>query len=245
MQDLKEIVLSKTQRKTPTVVHKHFAISRIRAFYTRKIKFAQQTLHDRLTLIINEFPKLQVPSRPSRPLPVPVAVCDWKCTWDPGRAPVLLGPDGDPLRQGPLQGGAGADQHGPESHRQRRPRLRPPHEVRRRALPLQDAQAGRPRTHGQDHRAPEGELRLPRAGPPAPRPPPLHRPQHPHPHHHRLPQRRQVQPHQHTHPRRRRGPALRLHHQVTLRRTHRLQVPPLAGLLTPPPPLLLHSYSPG
>jgi nucleolar GTP-binding protein len=58
--DFKEIVLSKTQRKTPTVVHKHYAISRIRNFYTRKIKFAQQTIHDKLATIIQEFPKLDV-----------------------------------------------------------------------------------------------------------------------------------------------------------------------------------------
>ncbi|MCP9265983.1 Nucleolar GTP-binding protein 1 [Dirofilaria immitis] len=43
--NLKEIVLSKTQRKTPTVVYRHFAINRIRSFYTRKIKFLQQEVH--------------------------------------------------------------------------------------------------------------------------------------------------------------------------------------------------------
>ncbi|VDN30732.1 unnamed protein product [Gongylonema pulchrum] len=57
--ELKEIVLSKTQRKTPTVIHRHFAISRIRAFYSRKIKFLQQVLHDKLTQIIEEFPKME------------------------------------------------------------------------------------------------------------------------------------------------------------------------------------------
>lgn len=31
------IVLSKTQRKTPTVVHPGYAISRIRSFYMRKV----------------------------------------------------------------------------------------------------------------------------------------------------------------------------------------------------------------
>ena len=56
--DFLDIVLSKTQRKTPTVVHKHYKISRIRQFYTRKIKFAQQTFHDKLAAIITEFPKL-------------------------------------------------------------------------------------------------------------------------------------------------------------------------------------------
>ncbi|CAO1316595.1 unnamed protein product [Diamesa tonsa] len=53
-----DIMLSKTQRKTPTVVHKHYKISRIRAFYLRKVKFTQQNFHDRLSQIIQDFPKL-------------------------------------------------------------------------------------------------------------------------------------------------------------------------------------------
>lgn len=56
--DFIDIVLSKTQRKTPTVIHRHFKISRIRGFYTRKVKFTQQTYHDKLAAIISEFPKL-------------------------------------------------------------------------------------------------------------------------------------------------------------------------------------------
>ncbi|CAH0404378.1 unnamed protein product [Chilo suppressalis] len=56
--DFIDIILSKTQRKTPTVVHKHYKISRIRAFYIRKVKFTQQNFHDRLSRIIQEFPKL-------------------------------------------------------------------------------------------------------------------------------------------------------------------------------------------
>ncbi|XP_050558251.1 nucleolar GTP-binding protein 1 isoform X2 [Spodoptera frugiperda] len=56
--DFIDIILSKTQRKTPTVVHKHYKISRIRAFYMRKVKFTQQNFHDRLSRIIQEFPKL-------------------------------------------------------------------------------------------------------------------------------------------------------------------------------------------
>ena len=51
-------MLSKTQRKTPTVVHKSYPVSRIRAFYMRKVRFTQQNIHDRLTQIIQEFPKL-------------------------------------------------------------------------------------------------------------------------------------------------------------------------------------------
>ncbi|XP_050296288.1 nucleolar GTP-binding protein 1 [Anthonomus grandis grandis] len=56
--DFIDIILSKTQRKTPTVVHKQYKITRIRAFYMRKVKFAQQSFHDRLTQILTEFPKL-------------------------------------------------------------------------------------------------------------------------------------------------------------------------------------------
>jgi len=60
LQEFIDIVLSKTQRKTPTVIHRHYQISRIRQFYMRKVKFAQQTIHDKLSQIIEEFPKLDV-----------------------------------------------------------------------------------------------------------------------------------------------------------------------------------------
>ncbi|XP_034189273.2 nucleolar GTP-binding protein 1 [Osmia lignaria lignaria] len=56
--DFIDIILSKTQRKTPTVVHKSYKITRIRAFYVRKVKFTQQNFHDRLSQIIQDFPKL-------------------------------------------------------------------------------------------------------------------------------------------------------------------------------------------
>ena len=59
-QDFIDITLSKTQRKTPTVIHRSYHISRIRSFYTRKVKFTQQNYHDRLATIITEFPKLEV-----------------------------------------------------------------------------------------------------------------------------------------------------------------------------------------
>nr|CAG4643795.1 EOG090X02QX [Lepidurus arcticus] len=57
--DFIDIILSKTQRKTPTVVHKHYKISRIRQFYMRKVKFAQQNFHDKLSQILTDFPKLE------------------------------------------------------------------------------------------------------------------------------------------------------------------------------------------
>jgi nucleolar GTP-binding protein len=56
--DFVDIVLSKTQRKTPTVVHPNYEIGRIRNFYLRKVKFAGQSFHDRLTQILDEFPTL-------------------------------------------------------------------------------------------------------------------------------------------------------------------------------------------
>jgi len=62
-EDFINIVLSRTQRKTPTVIHKGYAIHRIRAFYTRKVKTTQQTYHDKLTQILDDFPRLNVCSR--------------------------------------------------------------------------------------------------------------------------------------------------------------------------------------
>ncbi|ORY82619.1 nucleolar GTP-binding protein 1 [Protomyces lactucae-debilis] len=56
--DFLDIVLSRTQRKTPTVIRSGFKISRIRDFYARKIKFTQDTFSEKLTSILDEFPKL-------------------------------------------------------------------------------------------------------------------------------------------------------------------------------------------
>jgi nucleolar GTP-binding protein len=56
--DFLDIVLSKTQRKTPTVIHKNFKISRIRNFYMRKVKFTEDTFDEKLSAILSEFPML-------------------------------------------------------------------------------------------------------------------------------------------------------------------------------------------
>ncbi|VDL40202.1 unnamed protein product [Hymenolepis diminuta] len=53
-----DIVLSKTQRTTPTVIHKQYPMPRIRAFYMRKVKTCQQYFHDKLNTILTEFPML-------------------------------------------------------------------------------------------------------------------------------------------------------------------------------------------
>lgn len=57
--ELIDVVLSKTQRKTPTIVHPQFELSRLRSFYMRKVKFAQSTFNEKLTAIIDDFPKLE------------------------------------------------------------------------------------------------------------------------------------------------------------------------------------------
>jgi nucleolar GTP-binding protein len=53
-----DIVLSKTQRKTPTVVHKGYSINRIRSFYMRKVKYTQTNWHEKLSMILEEFPRV-------------------------------------------------------------------------------------------------------------------------------------------------------------------------------------------
>lgn len=57
--DFVDIVLSKTQRKTPTVVHKHYSINRIRSFYMRKVRFTQAEFHDRLSVLVEDFPRIE------------------------------------------------------------------------------------------------------------------------------------------------------------------------------------------
>ncbi|KAJ8603721.1 hypothetical protein CTAYLR_000218 [Chrysophaeum taylorii] len=56
--ELIDIVLLRTQRKTPTVIHPGYKISRIRSFYMRKVKFTQQTISERLGAIVGDFPRL-------------------------------------------------------------------------------------------------------------------------------------------------------------------------------------------
>jgi nucleolar GTP-binding protein len=55
---LVDIVLSRTNRKTPTVVHPGFKITRIRSFYMRKVKYCQSTYGEKFAKILEEFPKI-------------------------------------------------------------------------------------------------------------------------------------------------------------------------------------------
>jgi nucleolar GTP-binding protein len=58
--DFLDIVLSKTQRKTPTVVHPGWKITRIRSFYMRKVMFTKDAFTEKLAAILQEFPILEV-----------------------------------------------------------------------------------------------------------------------------------------------------------------------------------------
>ncbi|KAG9246540.1 nucleolar GTP-binding protein-like protein [Calycina marina] len=58
-QEFLDIVLSRTQRRLPTQIRAGFQISRIRNFYTRKVKFTAETFADKFSLILDGFPRLQ------------------------------------------------------------------------------------------------------------------------------------------------------------------------------------------
>ena len=53
-----DVVLSRTQRRLPTQIRPGFKISRIRNFYTRKVKFTQETFTEKLDSILTTFPRL-------------------------------------------------------------------------------------------------------------------------------------------------------------------------------------------
>lgn len=57
-EELINVILSKTQRKTPTEVHPGYQIQRIRSFYLRKIKYTSSTFIEKLDNILEGFPKL-------------------------------------------------------------------------------------------------------------------------------------------------------------------------------------------
>jgi nucleolar GTP-binding protein len=59
LSDFLDIVLSRTQRKTPTVVHKGYAITRIRSFYMRKVKYTRDTFDEKLGAMLEDFPRIE------------------------------------------------------------------------------------------------------------------------------------------------------------------------------------------
>lgn len=56
--DMLDIVLNRTQRKTPTVVRAGFKITRIRAFYMRKVKFTADGFSEKFTDMLAGFPNI-------------------------------------------------------------------------------------------------------------------------------------------------------------------------------------------
>ncbi|CAK4023623.1 Nucleolar GTP-binding 1 [Lecanosticta acicola] len=57
-QEFLDIVLSRTQRRLPTQIRAGFKISRIRAFYIRKVKYTSETFAEKLSAILDGFPRL-------------------------------------------------------------------------------------------------------------------------------------------------------------------------------------------
>ncbi|KAJ5175948.1 Nucleolar GTP-binding protein 1 [Penicillium canariense] len=57
-QEFLDIVLSRTQRQLPTQIRAGFKISRIRGFYTRKVKYTQETFCEKFQAILDGFPRL-------------------------------------------------------------------------------------------------------------------------------------------------------------------------------------------
>ena len=53
-----DLILSNTQRKTPTIVHKNYSIQRIREFYLKKIKFFHSSCEKKLNKILEDFPQI-------------------------------------------------------------------------------------------------------------------------------------------------------------------------------------------
>ncbi|KAF1344204.1 putative nucleolar GTP-binding protein [Delphinella strobiligena] len=58
-QEFLDIVLSRTQRRLPTQIRAGFKITRIRAFYIRKVKYTSETFTEKLSAILDGFPRLQ------------------------------------------------------------------------------------------------------------------------------------------------------------------------------------------
>ncbi|KAK9379632.1 P-loop containing nucleoside triphosphate hydrolase protein [Kockiozyma suomiensis] len=53
-----DVVLNRTQRKTPTVIRPGFKISRIRSFYMRKVRYTADGFTEKLQEIVDSFPRL-------------------------------------------------------------------------------------------------------------------------------------------------------------------------------------------
>ncbi|KAF2725824.1 P-loop containing nucleoside triphosphate hydrolase protein [Polychaeton citri CBS 116435] len=57
-QEFLDIVLSRTQRRLPTQIRAGFQIHRIRSFYMRKVKYTAETFSEKISAILEGFPRL-------------------------------------------------------------------------------------------------------------------------------------------------------------------------------------------
>lgn len=53
-----DVILNRTQRKTPTVIRPGFSIQRIRSFYMRKVRFTAEGFCEKLQEIVDAFPRI-------------------------------------------------------------------------------------------------------------------------------------------------------------------------------------------
>jgi hypothetical protein len=166
--DFIDVILSKTQRKTPTVVHPGYNIVRIRQFYMRKVTSAPRAARPSVVCPVlrasHAFPRWASAGQ------VHAHELPREADADPDRLssagrypPVLRGPDQRAVRPRPLQACLGSAQPGQAAHRPRGARLRQAAQVRRLALPVQVAEAcgAGPHVHGDE--ASEGRARVPGA----------------------------------------------------------------------------------
>lgn len=57
--EMVDAILSGTNRRTPTVIHPGYKITRIRKFYMRKVKFTQTSIEEKIDSIVSAFPKIE------------------------------------------------------------------------------------------------------------------------------------------------------------------------------------------
>ena len=170
-----DAILSKTQRKTPTVVHPNYNIVRIRQFYMRKVKFTQSCASpqplSRGPVGVDPVSQLTpCVARRSQELPGAADADRDRLPAARGHPPVLRRPGQRALRPRSLQAGARPGEHRAAAHRLRGQGLRQAAEVRRLALPLQVPQARRARSDVHCDQAAEGGARVPGAGAASPSP---------------------------------------------------------------------------
>ena len=174
-QEFLDIVLSRTQRRLPTQIRAGFKISRIRAFYTRKVKYTQETFTEKLSAILEGFPRLQDihPFRQFWRISNCTRIIPWLTRNNSRQGPVE-----HPLRCRSFPHSSWPTLHRKASHRDRVSGLCQAFEVRPVAFSMQATQAGGPRPYGDNMQAAQRPTGVPRAGTAASGTPAFYRSQH-------------------------------------------------------------------